>query len=62
MFIRPAQFQTVDYLYKYMFTNGFQLKDGVFHSLQLVAFSYEDGMVFSATRILAKRQELKSDK
>lgn len=61
MFIRPAQIQAVDDLNKYMLTNGFQLKDGVFHSRQLVAFTYEDGMVFVA-RILAKRQKLKSDK
>lgn len=48
LFIRPAQIQAVDDLNKYMLTNGFQLKDGVFHSRQLVAFTYEDGMVFAA--------------
>jgi hypothetical protein len=48
LFVRPAQIQTVDDLNTYMFTNGFQLKDGVYHSRQLVAFSYEDGIVFAA--------------
>ena len=48
LFVRPAQIQTVDDLNTYMFTNGFQLKDGVNHSRQLVAFSYEDGMLFAA--------------